>query len=73
MTCIARVPQSGTFQFTGGTGELAGTSGSGTFTGQAYVVFVRGPAGCDFSQPPLIDVLVLRLTGSIDAAGDGTA
>lgn len=73
VSCVARVPQSGTFDITGGTGQFAGASGGGTFTGRAYVVFVRGPAGCDFAQRPLVDVVVLRLTGSIDAAGDGTA
>jgi hypothetical protein len=67
VTCVARVPQSGTFQITGGTGDFAGASGGGTFTGQAYVVFARGPEGCDFAQPPLVDVLVLRLAGSLDA------
>ena len=69
-TCIGRQPQSGPFQFTGGTGQFAGITGSGTFTGEGFIIFRRTAEGsCDLSQPPLRVVVLLRFTGTASVPG----
>jgi hypothetical protein len=72
-TCVGRQPQSGTFQLTGGTGEFAGATGTGTLSGEGFVIFQRTAEGvCALDQPPLAVFVVLRLTGTA-AVPDGVA
>lgn len=65
VACIARVPQGGTFQITGGTGEFAGATGGGTWTGQGLQILARSSQGCALDQPPRVVVRTLTLTGTL--------
>ena len=69
-TCLVRVGLSGTFHVTGGTEGLSGATGSGTYTGRAFVLLARGPDGeCDPEGEPQFSFGVVDLTGNVSVPG----
>jgi hypothetical protein len=69
-TCLVRVGLSGTFQVTGGTERFSGASGSGTYTGRAFVLLARGADGeCDPEGQPQFSFGVVNLTGNVSVPG----
>ena len=74
-SCVLSGPIFGVYQITGGTGHLAGASGSGTFEGHVVMVFDRdaegeclGPAS---GQPPRQGIQVVRNPGTISLPAYG--
>jgi hypothetical protein len=67
-TCVLSGPIFGTYAITGGTAQLAGASGSGTFEGHVFALFGRDAQGrCSSpeSEPPIFGVQVIRNPGTI--------
>ncbi len=69
-SCVLAGQIFGIYEVTGGTGQLAGASGSGTFEGHVVNVFDRGADGeClgpASGQPPRQGIQVVRNAGSIN-------
>ncbi|HEX2274896.1 MAG TPA: hypothetical protein VHG90_13570 [Acidimicrobiales bacterium] len=66
VACIVRVTQHGTFRITGGTGQYAGITASGTWTGEGRQILVRTAEGCALDQPPRVVVRTLKLIGTLN-------
>ena len=68
-SCVLSGGIAGRYDVTGGTGQLAGASGSGTFEGHVVLVFDRGPGGqClgpETGQPPRRGIQIVRNPGII--------
>lgn len=74
-SCVLSGAIFGVYQVTGGTGQLTGASGSGTFEGRVVMVFDRdaegeclGPAS---GQPPRQAIQVVRNPGTISLPAYG--
>ncbi len=75
-TCVLSGPIFGTYEITGGSGQLGGASGSGTFEGQVFAVFgrdVQGQCVNPESGPPIFGVQVIRNPGTITLPGTAAA
>lgn len=69
-TCLTTVGLTGTSQITGGTGRFSGVTGSGTYTGRAYVLLARGPGGgCDQQAEPRFSFGVVNHTANVSVPG----
>jgi hypothetical protein len=67
LSCIGRGSSTGTFVVTGGSGQFAHASGSGTFTGSGVTIARRlGGGGC--SETEVNRYSVVSITGSIALA-----
>ena len=67
--CLLSGPIFGTYAITGGTGQLAGASGGGTFAGHVVALFGRGSQGeClgpESGHAPVFVLQVIRNPGTI--------
>lgn len=64
LSCVGRGTSNGTFVVTGGTGQFASATGSGTFTGSGTTIARRLPeGGC--SESDVNRYSVVNITGSI--------
>jgi hypothetical protein len=67
-TCVTRTAIFNTFVITGGTGDLAGVTGSGEGTANLTTIGPRGSDGACLGPdaPPVFLISVVRLTATID-------
>ncbi len=70
-TCIRTVTLTGTWEVTGGTGEFAGATGGGEFSGTNRIHLTRTPDGC--APPPTVLRQVFTFTGDVSLAGTAAA
>jgi len=62
-TCIARISASGPWTISAATGRYGGSSGGGTFTAKATVLFGRSTGGC--SETPLFFFAIATVIGTV--------
>ncbi len=71
VTCLRTITLTGTWQITGGTGQLADATGEGTFSGPNRVLLTRTSEGC--GPPPILLVQVFRFSGHLSLGSAAAA
>ncbi len=72
-SCVGRFGGTGTFEITGGTGEFAGASGSGTVTFRGIFVAERNPDGSCSEEGEVVSVFLARMRGNVVLDGQVAA
>ena len=70
-SCRRTITLRGTWEITGGTGEFAGATGSGDFSGTNRIVLQRSNGSC--VPPPVVLVQVFHFTGNVSLGGAAAA
>ena len=70
-TCRRTITLTGTWEITGGTGELAGATGGGDFSGTNRILLQRSSGSC--VPPPVVLVQMFNFTGNVTLAGAAAA
>ncbi len=65
-SCRRTITLDGTWQITGGTGEFAGATGGGEFSGTNRILLQRSSGQC--APPPIVLVQVFSFTGNVTLA-----
>ncbi len=64
-TCVATIRMHGAWEIDGGTGDLAGATGSGTVTGSSHGLAQRVDGECSTDVEPLVLVMHVSATGTL--------